>query len=113
MESGSEFAFAMSRWVVCGYSLPLYDVALRAFFEEILSKQNQALILRLSPESPALVKHWREICLKSTQVLRFRGFRSFRLCRNEYAVTPLGRVYSQFSEKEKLSCAIPRCCFSH
>jgi hypothetical protein len=62
-----------SRWLVCGYSLPPYDVALRAFLEGILSKRNQALILLLSPESPALVKRWREICPKSTQVLPLPG----------------------------------------
>jgi hypothetical protein len=61
------------RWLVCGYSLPPYDVALRDFFEYILSKRNQALILLLSPDSPVLVKRWREICPKSTQVLPLPG----------------------------------------
>jgi hypothetical protein len=60
-------------WIVCGYSLPPYDVALRNFFEGILSKRNQASIFILSPDSPTLAKHWQAICPKSTQVRPLPG----------------------------------------
>lgn len=62
-----------SRWIVCGYSLPPYDLALQSFFEQVLSKRTQALILVLSPESTELAKRWQAICPKSTRVLPLPG----------------------------------------
>lgn len=61
------------RWIVCGYSLPPYDLALYSFFEGILSKRHQALIVLLAPDSPTLAERWRRICPESTQVLPVPG----------------------------------------
>jgi hypothetical protein len=62
-----------SRWIVCGYSLPEYDQALRRFFKDILAAQQQALILVLAPDSSVLVERWREICPRHVQVLPLPG----------------------------------------
>ena len=62
-----------SRWIICGYSLPTYDRALRLFFKDILSAQQQSLILLMAPDSPVLVERWREICPKHTQVQPLPG----------------------------------------
>jgi hypothetical protein len=61
------------RWLVCGYSLPPYDIATRAFFKKILSKRKQTMIVILDPESAALAERWRDICPKSTKVLSLPG----------------------------------------
>jgi hypothetical protein len=61
------------RWIVCGYSLPTYDLALRTFFKDILSAEQQALILVLAPDSPALVERWRELSPKHTQIRSLPG----------------------------------------
>ena len=62
-----------SRWIVCGYGLPDYDQALRLFFKDILSAQQQALILLLAPDSAVLAERWREISPKHVQVLPLPG----------------------------------------
>jgi hypothetical protein len=62
-----------SRWIVCGYSLPDYDQALRRFFKGILSEQQQTVILVLAPDSSVLVERWREISPKHVQILPLPG----------------------------------------
>jgi hypothetical protein len=61
------------RWIVCRYSLPHYDIAMRRFFAGILSKKRQALIVLLDPDSAALAERWRELSPKCTHVQPFPG----------------------------------------
>jgi hypothetical protein len=61
------------QWLVCGYSLPGYDVAIRAFFEGILSEGRQSLIILLDPNSSTLAEFWRQICPPCTEVLSLPG----------------------------------------
>lgn len=61
------------RWLVCGYSLPPYDIALRDFFAEILSHKMQAEILVLAPDSASLVARWGAIAPPATRIRALPG----------------------------------------
>ncbi len=64
---------ACQHWLVCGYSLPPYDLALRDFFRSVLTKRQQSQILILAPDSDLLVKRWREITPDCTQIRALPG----------------------------------------
>ena len=64
---------ACPRWLVCGYSLPPYDVVLHDFFAEILSHKMQAEILVLAPDSASLAARWEAIAPASTRIRALPG----------------------------------------
>lgn len=57
-----------TRWLVCGYSLPSYDVALYQFFAEILANGRQREILVLAPDSQSLAAKWEAIAPPSARI---------------------------------------------
>lgn len=60
-------------WIVCGYSLPEYDIALREFFGEILRLRKGTTILLLDPYSHALCGRWTSLAPAVTRVKPLPG----------------------------------------
>ena len=60
-------------WVVCGYSMPEYDEALRKWFRRILSGSEVQRIAILDPDSNDLAHRWRHKARKDIEVRAFPG----------------------------------------
>jgi hypothetical protein len=52
---------ASERWIVCGYSLPVYDEALRRFFGSILGQRSMTTVVILDPDAEAVALRWRSL----------------------------------------------------
>lgn len=50
-----------STWIVCGYSLPDYDQALRQFFGEILRGRPMTRLVLLNPDSISVGERWKAL----------------------------------------------------
>jgi hypothetical protein len=61
-------------WIVCGYSLPPYDEAVRALFARA-ARDARALrrVVVMSPDSTKLVHRWRDICASHVAVSPLPG----------------------------------------
>jgi hypothetical protein len=60
-------------WVVCGYSLPAYDIALAQFFGEILQQRKHTTIFLLDPYSDELAERWERLAPSRIHVIRLPG----------------------------------------
>lgn len=60
-------------WVVCGYSLPDYDVALRKFFSDAGEKVENLRVFLLDPQSAELAYRWTAILRSSVEVIPLPG----------------------------------------
>lgn len=64
---------ASRRWIVCGYSMPDYDDALRDFFREAAASIANLEIFILDPNALALVSKWQAITPASTVITPLKG----------------------------------------
>ena len=60
-------------WIVCGYSMPEYDDALRRFFKRVASQHDHLTIYILDPNATSIVSRWREISPEQTQIVTLSG----------------------------------------
>lgn len=60
--NAAESALASCRcWIVCGYSLPSYDIALRQFFRRAAQGSDPQTVYILDPQAAALKPLWEDI----------------------------------------------------
>lgn len=70
----AEEALASSQvWIVCGYSLPDYDEALKEFFKRAAHKTSSLRIYILDPGSEQLVQRWKNITPFTTNIRGLPG----------------------------------------
>jgi hypothetical protein len=50
-----------SRWLVCGYSLPTYDIFARKYFADILKRRRNTTVVILDPDSRRIGERWRDL----------------------------------------------------
>ena len=60
-------------WIVCGYSLPDYDVALRNLFERAARRTSGLQIYIMDPYSEMLQNKWRAISPSGTKIIPLPG----------------------------------------
>lgn len=60
-------------WVVCGYSLPPYDIALSNWLSETIKESNVRKIFILDPQSEALAPRWVEMGRPNVDVVPLAG----------------------------------------
>jgi hypothetical protein len=64
---------ASRTWIVCGYSMPDYDDALREFFREAAAGITSLEIFILDPNSSALLTKWQSITPAGTKITPLKG----------------------------------------
>lgn len=74
-QAGEEL-LASDVWVVCGYSMPEYDEALRDWFEYLTSQSQVSRIALLDPESTSLLGRWNRTNRSGLEVKGFPGLPS-------------------------------------
>lgn len=60
-------------WIICGYSLPAYDIALAQFFAQILQQRKKTTIFLLDPYSGELAERWENLASGSVRVIQLPG----------------------------------------
>lgn len=60
-------------WIVCGYSLPSYDIALKSFFGRILSSRNQTTIFIIDPASDEIARRWKGLSPNNIRTVALPG----------------------------------------
>jgi len=60
-------------WIVCGYSLPSYDIALTSFFSRILSSRDETTIYIIDPVSKDISQRWKELSPNSVRTVALPG----------------------------------------
>lgn len=60
-------------WIVCGYSMPEYDRALRDWFQNLIGKAQTKRIAVLDPQSTTLLDRWRHPDRKDIEIRGFAG----------------------------------------
>lgn len=59
---------ASDNWIVCGYSMPPYDQAIRDMLHRAADRVGRLVVWLLDPDSEALKHRWLDICPRGTVV---------------------------------------------